>query len=296
MKNHLAPILSLTLAACIEGPVKDDKTFVNECDDPAIRAQFHEAVQEAIEAPICIHTVYPDEAKKDSLEKESTDDDYSRIYVEDMNAYMAGPNFDAKIAFHEFAKRDVIVDEYWGNSYDYSDAASLEARHDLAASNNTEGCMNWYVLQNGVAWPDTYGAATLPDDSPEDNYLMYWGIGGTDERAHEAGHAFGLLHTFETEYAGSSLDYPDDPYHRGDLLADTAIDPGTDYCHMESGWEGEGDYFAVCESPYEEYAATLPMYNPMSYYSWGDDGFTPEQVERMQCTWARHEANIYSQL
>lgn len=291
MKNHLSPILAIALTACRgEPPVE---TFVNECDDPAIRAQFHEAVQKTIEAPICIHTVYPDEAKKDSLENESTDVDYSRIYVEDMNDFMAGPNFDAKIAFHEFAKRDVIVDEYWGNLYDYSEAASLEARHDLAASNNTEGCMNWYVLQNGVAWPDTYGAATHPDDSPEDNYLMYWGIGGTDERAHEAGHAFGLLHTFETEYAGSSLDYPDDPYHKGDLLADTAIDPGPDSCYLEA--DGEGNPFGVCDAPYEGYAADLPIHNPLSYYSQNDSEFTPEQVERMHCTWALHEDDIYSQ-
>jgi hypothetical protein len=299
MKGILFPVL---MSASALAPLSAcNETFVNECDDPAIRAQYNAADQKAIEVPICIHTVYPDEASKDSLEVEgteeveSTDDAYSRSYIEYVNAYMAGydPVYataetayiaegeqnraDTNIGLYEFAPRDIIVDDYWGHADDYSDSdpAGQKVRHNLAASNNTEGCMNLYIIQSGVSSLDKFGYATTPNNSPQDSYIIFWGSGNS-QLAHELGHTLGLLHT-------------DEP--NGDHLNDTPYDPGEDYCNVVP--DGTGGSVGVCDAPYEEYGPGLPWNNIMAPYGWGYS-FTEQQIERMHCTWSRHEDDIYS--
>lgn len=288
MKNYLALPLFL-LTTCKPANDKLVNVFVNECDAPAIRAQYHAAVQETIEIPICIHTVYPDEATRDTLEvegteeEESTDDAYTRIYVEGFNTFMAGYNpytveqngLDTKIGLYEFAPRDIIVNAEWGTVNDYSDSdpEGEIVRHDLAAANNTEGCVNLYIIKNDFALSEKFGYATYPNDTPQDNFVMLWDT-ESNKLAHEFGHVLALLHT-------------DEP--NGDHLDDTPYDPGSDYCYLEA--DGS-EVFGVCDAPYEEYGPDLPFDNIMAPYEWYNV-FTKQQLERMHCTWARHEDNIF---
>jgi|GEM_PF-3953778 len=299
MKNYFAPIFSLILTACVENsPVKDENVFVNKCDTSAFRARYSAAVQKAIEIPICIHTVYPDEVTRASLEVEgtqeveSTDEAYTRIYVEYFNTFMAAVyhpltgeqiRLDTKIWVYEFAPRDIIVDAEWGNvnAYSDSDPAGLTVRHDLAVSNNTEGCENLYIIKNDVLSPDKlFGYATFPDNAPQDNYILLWDTdeGDTDSSkiAHEFGHVLDLSHTDATG---------------GDHVDDTPYDPGEDYCDIEAD-PNTGEVFGTCDAPYEEYGPDLPLDNIMASYA-RRYVFTVQQIERMHCTWNLYEDNIF---
>ncbi len=107
---------------------------------------------------------------------------------------------------------------------------------------------------------------------------------------HELGHALGLRHTHGPN-SGSSGE-PVEPLDAacyftekdvGDLLCDTAPDPGKAFCKQD-----ETTCAAVCEAPYEDYAP--PVVNLMSYYMDACQnpvaGFSTEQIRTMRCVFA----------
>jgi hypothetical protein len=169
--------------------------------------------------------------------------------------------------------------DYW-----FADSAAAELAYKTALGWDQGSYLNIYTNSAGGYLGYTY----LPQEKAGDVYdglvILYSTVGGRDQEGeepyeqgrttvHEAGHYFGLLHTFEGGCTNT--------YSTGDLIVDTNAEAEEHYgCTQTS----------TCSS-------TDPIHNYMNYT---DDScmqeFTEEQSNRMVCALLNYRPNLYSVL
>lgn len=136
--------------------------------------------------------------------------------------------------------------------------------------------INIYVVSNLP--PNVCGFASLGQiNSPGSSTIFYARGCGGETMAHEMGHLFGLLHTFES---GGELELVNGSNcaTAGDLVCDTPADPFVE--NSDTMWvDGDCEFIFPGLDPNGEYYTPLTG-NTMSYMC-GGCGFTKGQYERM---------------
>lgn len=269
------------------------------CDDPTERASVAAQVDARITVPVCVHAVWPTQEMADRRWTDALERETLRTQIDLTNRLLRGapeadymaPQLDTNIRL-EASRVEVHADAErvrMGELDDAGRAAGLEA---MAADWNVHGCANVYLLfDDEASWE---GAWTGYPGELRRNAIA--GVRKPDARmmAHEWGHAFGLRHTHEDTFGE---EWAGDCDVTGDLVCDTPPDPGRDHCEQfdqrgetnaksRSVVECEGDLAAIQDA--------VPIDNLMSYWNppWASQGFSPDQVERMRCSYGSGDFDI----
>ena len=285
---------SLLFFACHAPSSSDAVTMATDpvlavCDSPAERAAVA-ATSEDFEVPVCLHAVWPSErAASQRFDEELRQGTINR-HIERVNRVLRGaPNgegtdraLDTGIqlvldSVHVQVDAELVT---VGESEDHQ-----EALHALAETWHQDDCLNVYVLFHDEATWD--GAFASYPGRPELGGIVT--VNKPDERrlAHEWGHVLGLRHTHEDRFG---LEWEGLCDETGDLVCDTPPDPGPELCREWKDSQAQTSW-VECPERYADLEDEVPLDNLMSYWEpqWTTQGFTPEQIDRMHCTWRQGE-------
>ncbi|MCP4916742.1 MAG: hypothetical protein GY913_07435 [Proteobacteria bacterium] len=268
------------------------------CDDPVQRTELATDIAR-IDVPVCIHAVWPtqeiaDRRWTDDLERQTLHNQIdltNRLLRGAPEAeYMAtqldtGIRLEAsRVLVHADAERVVL-----GELDATGRAQGLE---EMAADWNVDGCANVYLLfDDDASWEGAW--AGYPGE------LSHNAIAGVRKpsprmMAHEWGHVFGLRHTHEDTFGP---EWDGDCDVTGDLVCDTAPDPGTDHCTQfdkRGATNAESRSYVECEGDLAALDPTIPINNLMSYWNppWASQGFSEGQIERMRCGYGNGDFDV----
>lgn len=302
--------LLLVFSGCVEKPyIPDDEGFISPCDNPVVRSSYSlEEVKDTVESvPVCVHVVYSTKKAKQDDWSDSTGSFYESWAIDNVNDELRNDEgSDTLIRLRKARKTNTIVKREWANMMDTDEDTMFQLGDEMREANNFPGCVNvYFVNYSNGAGDDGFAAVAFAAYPGEDSGGMVSMVTTTNEITHEWGHILGLHHTHEREHAPEGLTNPDNCYNNGDLLCDTAPDPGLvgidDEDSRDIGCQnfaaevgGQMDQWTECTPPYEQYGPTLPVRNHMSYYNSFDwKEFTEEQGERMRCVLDNHSTEIY---
>ncbi len=292
----------LWLFACLAEPstVSGPEALAPEtCDEPARRQQIAEQVG-AVAIPVCLHAGFSSQQAMDGFtggSKQAT----KALHINEVNRQLRG----APEADYQQRRLDTGIQLQLSSVHKYLDSVRAQlgegdsqrreqGLYAMAADWGEPGCVDVFVLFDpDASWEGAW--ASYPD-SEQPGALVAVNQPDPRKLAHEWGHVLGLRHTHEQAF-GAEWDAPEDCDVNGDLLCDTAPDPGPEVCDQvdERGkTNAESRSWVRCPPELQDLEGQVPLDNLMSYWDppWQSQGFSSEQADRMACVWAESASQV----
>jgi len=207
--------------------------------------------------------------------------------MDEMQAVVDNTNeaFAPMCAQFEICEVDTLVNWSWDSlTLDYR----VQEINDLFYEENR---INVFIVSR-FSNPTLCGFANLGQIANTNSTNIYLAKGGClSSLAHEMGHLFGLLHTFEG--SGTELVNGSNCLEAGDLICDTPADPFVEGAE-DTTWIELVNFEFIFDGLDDNGEYYLPdVSNVMSYYNAPSCGFTRGQFIKMANTWLEGNRKVW---